>query len=69
MLEHSNFDKSKNTVLYIHGYLEDPDVESIHVIVDAYLLRTDVNLIVLDWGELADGNYALDALPNSKQVN
>lgn len=64
----SRFDKSRNTVLYLHGYLENPDVESVHVIVDAYLKRTDTNLIVLDWCELADGNYAFDAVVNAKQL-
>lgn len=68
MLEDSHFDKSKKTVLYLHGYIENPDVESIHVIVDAYLQRTDTNIIILDWGELADGNYAFDALVNAKQL-
>ncbi|XP_018795054.1 PREDICTED: lipase member H-A isoform X1 [Bactrocera latifrons] len=68
MLEDSNFSKTKNTVLYIHGYLEDADIESVHVIVDAYLQRNDVNLIVLDWGELANGNYMFDAVVNCKQL-
>ncbi|XP_037928032.1 pancreatic lipase-related protein 3 isoform X3 [Teleopsis dalmanni] len=68
LLENSNFDKSKNTVLYLHGYLEDPSVESIHVIVDAYMQRDDINLIILDWSELADGNYMFDAVGNAKQL-
>lgn len=68
MLEDENLDLTKNTVLYIHGYLEDPDVESIHVIAEAYLERKDTNLIVLDWGELADGNYIFDAVVNAKQL-
>ncbi|XP_017060656.1 inactive pancreatic lipase-related protein 1 [Drosophila ficusphila] len=68
LLEDENLDLSKNTVLYLHGYLEDPDVESIHVIAEAYLERKDTNLIVLDWGELADGNYMFDAFPNLKQL-
>ncbi|XP_061386543.1 lipase member H-A-like [Musca vetustissima] len=68
ILNDEKFDKNKNTVLYLHGYLENVDVESIHVIVDAYMKRTDTNLIVLDWGELADGNYAFDAVVNAKQL-
>lgn len=68
LLEDSNFCKTKKTVLYIHGYLEDADIESVHVIVDAYLQRDDVNLIVLDWGELANGNYMFDAVVNCKQL-
>lgn len=68
ILNDSHFDKTRNTVLYLHGYLENPDVESVHVIVDAYLTRVDTNLIVLDWGELANGNYAFDAVVNAKQL-
>ncbi|EDW11824.1 pancreatic triacylglycerol lipase [Drosophila mojavensis] len=68
LLEDEHLDLNKNTVLYLHGYLEDPDVESIHVIAEAYLERNDTNLIVLDWGELADGNYIFDAVVNAKQL-
>ncbi|XP_034669537.1 inactive pancreatic lipase-related protein 1 [Drosophila subobscura] len=68
LLEDENLDLGKNTVLYLHGYLEDPDVESINVIAEAYLERKDTNLIVLDWGELADGNYIFDAMVNAKQL-
>lgn len=28
-----------------------------------------LDLIILDWGELADGNYLLDAVPNAAKVN
>lgn len=68
ILKHEKFDATKKTVLYIHGYLENPEVESIHVIVDAYLTRDDCNIIILDWGLLADGNYMLDAVVNAKQL-
>lgn len=43
-------------------------MESIHVIVDAYLKRGNENIILLDWGTLADGNYLLDAVQNAKQL-
>lgn len=62
------FDHKKKTVLYIHGYVEAPTHQSIHVIVDAYLTRDDYNCLVLDWSELADGNFFVDAVPNIKQV-
>lgn len=62
------FDHKKKTVLYIHGYVEDPSHQSVHVIVDAYLTRKDYNCLVLDWSELADGNFFVDALQNIKQV-
>lgn len=65
---HPLFDHKKNTVLYIHGYVEAPTHQSIHVIVDAYQKRDDYNILVLDWSELADGNFFVDAVPNIKQV-
>jgi pimeloyl-ACP methyl ester carboxylesterase len=65
ILNQPEFDNSKSTVLYIHGYLETPEVESIHVIVDAYQKRNDHNILILDWGELADGSYVFEALPNA----
>lgn len=68
MFKHANFDKQKPTVLYIHGYVEAPTHQSVSVIVQAYLQRNDHNILVLDWSQLADGNYLLDAVPNMKQV-
>lgn len=68
ILKHPNFDLNRKTVLYLHGYIETQQVESIHVIVDAYLKRGDHNTLVLDWGQLADGNYLLDAVQNIKEV-
>lgn len=64
----AHFDVMKKTVLYIHGYLEGSNHESVNVIVDAYLQRNDHNVLALDWSELASGNYLIDAVPNAKQV-
>lgn len=67
-MTNAKFDHKKKTALYIHGYVEDPSHQSIHVIVDAYLQRDDYNILVLDWSDLADGNFFVDAVPNIKQV-
>lgn len=64
IVSHEKFDARKKTVMYFHGYIESPEVESVHVIVDAYQKRGDHNLIVLDWTNLADGSYLLEAVPN-----
>lgn len=64
----AHFDILKKTVLYIPGYLEGPKHESVNVIVNAYLQRNDHNVLVLDWSELAKGNYLIEAVPNAKQV-
>lgn len=55
-------------MLYIHGYADDSKYDSVREIVDAYLQRDDYNVLVLDWTELASGNYLIDAVPNAKQV-
>lgn len=68
MFGNTNFDALKKTVLYIHGYLEGPEHESVRVIVDAYLQRNDHNILVLDWSQLANGKYLIDVVPNAKQV-
>lgn len=68
MFGNDHFDILKKTVLYIHGYLEGPDHESVNTIVDAYLERNDHNVLVLNWSQLANGNYFIDAVPNAKQV-
>lgn len=68
MFGNSNFDILKKTVLYIHGYLEGPEHESVNAIVDAYLRRNEHNVLVIDWSQLAIGNYLIDAVPNAKQV-
>lgn len=68
MFAHPEFDPEKKTVLYIHGYLEAMSHESINVVANAYLKRKDHNVLFLDWAELADGNYMVDAVPNMKKV-
>lgn len=69
ILRHPAFDLTKRTVLYIHGYLETQANESINVVVNAYIQRGDHNIILLDWADLAEGNYFVDAIPNAKQVS
>lgn len=68
IVRHAKFDHTKKTVMYFHGYIESPEVESVHVIVDAYQKRNDHNLIILDWTQLVDGNYLLEAVPNCKKL-
>lgn len=67
--QHPKYDQNRQTVLYLHGYLEAPQNESIHLIVDSYLTRNDHNVIVLDYFELVDGNYVLSAVPNAIAVS
>ncbi|CAO1383460.1 unnamed protein product [Diamesa tonsa] len=69
ILEQEEFDNAKPTVVYLHGFLETMEVESISVIANAYLTRNDHNILILDWGELADGSYLLEALPNALKLS
>lgn len=55
-------------MLYIHGFADESKYESVRAIVDAYLQRSDYNILVLDWADLAGTNYLIDAVPNAKQV-
>lgn len=41
LLEQDEFDNAKPTLLYLHGFVETMEVESIKVIADAYLTRGD----------------------------
>lgn len=64
-----NFDANRTTVLYIHGFQESPESESVHLFVDAYNRRDEHNLIVLDWSDGASGDYLTNAVPNSVTVH
>ncbi|XP_063698362.1 phospholipase A1 isoform X2 [Culicoides brevitarsis] len=66
--EHVKFDPSKPTCLYFHGFVEKMTDEHIYVIADAYQTRNDHNLIMVNWQEMADGSYLLDAVPNMKKI-
>ncbi|XP_032592024.1 lipase member H-A-like [Drosophila grimshawi] len=61
-------DSTKTTVLYLHGFNENMNSESIQVIAEAYSERNDTNLIILDWAQLAGGDYALDAVVNVNRL-
>ncbi|CAD6240847.1 GSCOCG00008951001-RA-CDS [Cotesia congregata] len=50
-------DNSKSSVLYVFGFTEKPADESVCTIVDAYLNRGTVNMLVLDWSKLSYEEY------------
>lgn len=41
ILEQDEFDNSRPTVIYLHGYIEHMMIESVRVIAEAYLKRDD----------------------------
>ncbi|KAJ8674587.1 hypothetical protein QAD02_005849 [Eretmocerus hayati] len=55
LLKHLHLEKP--FVLYIHGYQEHPQNESIQKIVSEYLKRGDDNIVILDWSALAFDSY------------
>lgn len=69
ILQHEKYNANHTTVLYVHGYLESPESESVHLIVNAYYTRKEYNLIVLDWSDAAYGDYFMNAVPNSITVS
>ncbi|XP_076633965.1 lipase member H [Colletes latitarsis] len=49
---------NKNSILYIHGFMENTESDNVQIIIKAYLEKGDVNVILVDWGEIAiDLNY------------
>ncbi|XP_026500115.2 pancreatic triacylglycerol lipase-like [Vanessa tameamea] len=67
LLDHPDFDLQKPTVFYIHGYVEITSDASVLQVMDAYVKRGDHNILVLEWANLAFGNY-LNVVLNVKEV-
>ncbi|XP_050355209.1 phospholipase A1 member A-like [Nymphalis io] len=67
LLDNPEFDLQKPTVFYIHGYVEIASDASVLCVMDAYVKRGDYNILVLDWANLAFGNY-LNVVVNIKKV-
>lgn len=68
IVQNDNFNANQTTVLYIHGYLESVESETVRLIVNAYQIRNEHNLIIVDWSDAASGDYFLNAVPNSMTV-
>ncbi|CAH2049272.1 unnamed protein product, partial [Iphiclides podalirius] len=57
----SNFNANNPTVVIAHGWLSNQNTDLNPVIRDAYLGKSDTNVIVLDWRRLALSDYATAA--------
>ncbi|KAJ0172027.1 hypothetical protein K1T71_012000 [Dendrolimus kikuchii] len=71
LLTDPEFDLSKSTVLYAHGYVELTSDESVRIITTAYMKHGGYNVLVLDWSNMAFGNYlnvALDITTIGKET-
>lgn len=69
LMQHPKYDANRSTVLFIHGFKESGTKGSAAVIADAYVTRTDHNLIILDWEREASVSYYFYAVQNSVKVS
>ncbi|CAD0202238.1 unnamed protein product [Chrysodeixis includens] len=60
-IRNSNFNPNVPTVVIVHGWLSNQNTDINPVIRDAYLRKSDVNVIVMDWRRLALSDYATAA--------
>lgn len=68
LIDSDDFRLENPTVIYAFDFLENHESISTQTIVDAYLLRGDHNILILDYGKLSGGNYVFDAVPNAIKV-
>lgn len=69
LLETNGFDVDKPTVLYMHGFIETAQQESVKVMVTSYLeARPNTNVVLLDWSNMSHGSYLVNAARNTKKV-
>jgi hypothetical protein len=47
--QHPKFNKSRHSVIYIHGYNEGIFTENVETVITAYQARDDHNILALDW--------------------
>ncbi|XP_053615873.1 pancreatic triacylglycerol lipase-like [Plodia interpunctella] len=62
ILSDPGFDPDKPTVLYAHGYVEFTTDDSVRTIVKAYEQNGGYNILILDWSNIAFGDYTLVSL-------
>jgi hypothetical protein len=61
----TDFNVNRSTVLYVHGYRENVNSESVQTVIKAFLMRDDnQNILVMNWSNYSDGNYATSAVPD-----
>ncbi|KAM3958879.1 pancreatic lipase-related protein 2 [Aphomia sociella] len=72
LLSLPDFDIQRPTVIYAHGYVELTEDDSVMTVVKAYRQNAGYNILILDWSNLAFGNYvlvALDLKPTSIKIS
>ncbi|XP_028040615.1 inactive pancreatic lipase-related protein 1 isoform X1 [Bombyx mandarina] len=65
----TGFRKDKPVVLYVHGFIEIAQQESIREVVNAYLeAKPETNVVLLDWSNMSHGSYLVNAARNTEKV-
>lgn len=62
------FNKTKPTILYIHGFTEDRNGYTTKRIVEAFEKRNDYNILSCDWGTFSKNFYFTSVLPKLFEV-
>ncbi|XP_050350365.1 pancreatic lipase-related protein 2-like [Nymphalis io] len=57
----SKFDARKPTIVIVHGWLSDRNTNVNKALTDAFLRKSNVNVIVMEWKRLALSNYVTAA--------
>lgn len=57
ILNNAQYNRSRATVLYIHGLNESPQEVSVQIVINGYLLNGNFNVLFLDWQRLAAAFY------------
>lgn len=57
LTQSDSFKPELPTVMYIHGFHENQEKDSVIEIHNAYISRGKENLILLDWAYVVAGNY------------
>lgn len=68
LLNHSNYDNDRPTMLYGYGYTEKYTSMSTQTVVSSYIERGDHNILVVEWSNYSGGNYLAQAIRNSYKV-
>ncbi|XP_045779397.1 pancreatic triacylglycerol lipase-like [Maniola jurtina] len=67
LLSDPTFERQKPTVIYVGGYLEVTSDSSGATLLEAYIKNGGFNILILDWSNLAFGDY-ISVLYNIKPV-
>lgn len=64
----SYYDNNRPTLLYCYGYTETFQSLSVQTVLESYIERGDHNILVIEYSNYNDGNYFLQAVPNSYRI-